>query len=56
VRTLWTIDERTQQSISAVAAAYLEDYKVRHRAGTLAEHALGHVTRLLGDKLVVDIK
>src|SRR3954451_4667651 len=43
------------QSISAVAAAYLEDYKVRHRAGTFAEYALGHVTRLLGDKLVVDI-
>jgi len=43
------------QSISVVAATYLEDYKVRHRAGTFAEYALGHVTRLLGDKLVVDI-
>ena len=43
------------QSISTLAEAYLEDYKVRHRAGTFAEYALGHVTRLLGDKLVVDI-
>jgi hypothetical protein len=43
------------QSISTLAETYLEDYKVRHRAGTFAEYALGHVTRLLGDKLVVDI-
>jgi len=43
------------QSISTLAKAYLQDYKVRHRAGTFAEYALGHVTRLLGDKLVVDI-
>jgi integrase len=43
------------QSISALAKVYLEDYKVRHRAGTFAEYALGHVTRLLGDKLLVDI-
>lgn len=43
------------QSISALAATYLEDYKVRHRAATFAEYAIGHVTRLLGDKLVVDI-
>jgi hypothetical protein len=34
---------------------YLEDYKLRHRAATFAEYALGHVTRLFGDKLVVDI-
>ena len=43
------------QSISALAAAYLEDYGVRHRAATFAEYALGHVTRLLGDKLAVAI-
>jgi hypothetical protein len=30
------------QSISALAAAYLEDYGVRHRAATFAEYALGH--------------
>jgi integrase len=43
------------QSISALATAYLEDYAVRHRAATFAEYALGHVTRLLGDKLAVGI-
>ena len=43
------------QSISALAAAYLEDYGVRHRAATFAEYALGHVSRLLGDKLAVAI-
>jgi integrase len=43
------------QSISALATAYLEDYAVRHRAATFAKYAVGHVTRLLGDKLVVDI-
>ena len=43
------------QTISTVAAGYLEDYKVRHRAVTFATHAVGHVTRLLGDKMVVEI-
>jgi integrase len=43
------------QSISALAKVYLEDYKVRHRAATFAEYALGHVMRILGDKLLVDI-
>jgi hypothetical protein len=43
------------QSISTLAIAYLEDYAVRHRAATFAEYAVGHVTRLLGDKMVVDI-
>jgi hypothetical protein len=43
------------QSISTLAEAYLEDYKVRHRAATFAEYAVGHVTRLLGDKMVVNI-
>jgi integrase len=43
------------QSISTLAEAYLEDYKVRHRAATFATYAVGHVTRLVGDKLVADI-
>ena len=43
------------QTISALASAYLEDYAVRHRAATFAEYAVGHVTRLLGDKMVADI-
>lgn len=43
------------QSTNAVAAVYLEYYKVLHGAATFAEYAIGHVTRLVGDKLVVDI-
>ena len=43
------------QTISALATAYLEDYKVRHRAATFATYAVGHVTRLLGDSMVVEI-
>jgi integrase len=43
------------QSIGTLAEAYLEDYKVRHSAATFAVYAVGHVTRLVGDKLVADI-
>src|SRR6202035_2345301 len=43
------------QTINTLASAYLEDYKVRHRAATFAEYAVGHVTRLLGDQMVVNI-
>ena len=49
-----TSARRACRPSSTLAAAYLEDYKVRHSAGTFAEYALGHVTRLLGDKMVVD--
>src|SRR5579863_7258987 len=40
-------DERIQP-VSSVAKAYLDDYKLKHRSGTFAEYALGHVTRHLG--------
>lgn len=43
------------QTIKELARVYMEDYKVRHRAPTFAKYAVGHVTRLVGDKLVVDI-
>src|ERR1035441_10612591 len=43
------------QSIGTVASAYLNDYKVRHRAVKFAPHAVGHVRRLLGDKMVAEI-
>src|SRR5437764_15344466 len=47
--------EERVQSVDAVAAAYLEGYKLKHRAGAFAEYAIGHVTRHLGKKMVVDI-
>jgi integrase len=34
---------------------YLEGYRVRYRSATFAEYALGHVSRLVGKKIVVDI-
>jgi hypothetical protein len=33
----------------------LDDYRLRFRGVTSAEYAIGHVTRHLGDKLLVDI-
>lgn len=47
-------DERIQ-SVSGVAKTYLEQYKLKHRSGTFAEYALGHITQHLGRRLVVDI-
>jgi integrase len=43
------------QPISKIAEAYLEDYKLKHRAGAFAEYAVGHVTRHLGRKMLVDV-
>jgi hypothetical protein len=34
---------------------YLEGYRVRYRSAAFAEYALGHVSRLVGKKIVVDI-
>jgi len=47
--------EERVQPVSKVAAAYLEEYKLKHRAVTFAEYALGHVTRHLGRKMLVDV-
>src|SRR5262249_5934380 len=43
------------QTLSAIAEAYLEEYNLRHRSGTFAAYALGHVTRHLGKLMQVDI-
>src|SRR6202021_1051500 len=34
---------------------YLTGYRLRYRSATFAEYALGHVSRLLGTKIVADI-
>jgi integrase len=47
-------DERVQP-VANVAAAYLEVYRLKHRATAFAEYAIGHVTRHLGGKMLVDI-
>jgi hypothetical protein len=38
-----------------IAAEYLVDYRLRFRGVTFAKYAIGHVTRHLGDELLVDI-
>jgi integrase len=48
-------DERVR-SISDLASSFLEDYKVRQpRSATFAKHAIGHVDRLVGESLAVDV-
>jgi hypothetical protein len=43
------------RTIKDIAAEYLEDYRLRHRGVTFAEYAIGHVVRLLGDRMAVEI-
>jgi hypothetical protein len=38
-----------------VVDEYLIGYKLRYRSATFATYALGHVSRILGAKLIVDI-
>jgi integrase len=47
-------DERVR-SIKELATAYLADYRLRHKSGVFADYALGHVTRLIGESMAVDI-
>jgi integrase len=43
------------RSLEDIIGEYLIGYRLRYRSATFAEYALGHVSRLLGSKLVVDI-
>ena len=44
------------RTIREVAEDYLTSYRLRHpRLATFAEYAVGHVQRLLGDKMLVDV-
>jgi integrase len=47
--------EQQRKTIQQAADEFLEDYVAKHRSATFAEYALGHVTSLLGDRLVVEI-
>jgi hypothetical protein len=49
------IRENRIRLLRDVAAQYLDDYRLRFRGVTFAEYAIGHVTRHLGDELLVDI-
>lgn len=41
--------------VNEVAKDYLEDYYLRHQSGVFARYAIGNVTRLLGEEMIVDI-
>lgn len=43
------------RSLKEIIDEYLVGYRLRYRAVRFAEHALGHVSRLLGAKLAVDV-
>ncbi len=43
------------RTIAELAKEYLEAYEVRHRSASFAEYALGHVKRLVGSRVVVDV-
>jgi len=43
------------RTIKDVAEEYLSDYRLRHRGVKFAQHAVGHVVRILGEKMVVEI-
>ena len=52
-------DERQEriQSVQEFGVGSLADYRVRQpRSAAFAQHALGHVLRLLGDRMAVDMK
>ena len=49
------VRENRIRPLREIAAEYLADYRLRFRGVTFAEYAIGHVTRHLGDKLMVDI-
>jgi integrase len=47
--------EERIRSVKELGCAYLDDYKVRHRAVTFAEYALGKILRHLGAMMSVDV-
>ena len=47
--------EQQRKTIQLAADEFLTDYRAKHQSPTFAEYALGHVRRLLGGSLVVEI-
>jgi integrase len=47
--------EQRRKTIKHAAEEFLADYKLKHQSVTFAVYALGHVSRLLGGSLVVEI-
>ena len=52
------VEDRREERIIAVkelGRTYLADYKLRHKASTFAEYALGHIVRHIGTMMTVDV-
>jgi integrase len=47
--------EQQRKTIQQAVDEFLEDYRPKHQSATYAEYALGHVSRLLGGSLVLEI-
>ncbi|HEY6343627.1 MAG TPA: tyrosine-type recombinase/integrase [Bryobacteraceae bacterium] len=47
--------EQQRKTVDQAAQEFLQDYKLKHVSATFADYALGHVARLLGDNLIVEI-
>lgn len=43
------------QTLGQVACEYLKSYGLRHKSTTFAKYAVGHVVRILGERMVVDL-
>src|SRR5438270_645368 len=44
--------EQRRKTIKVAADEFLADYKLKHESATFAVYALGHVSRLLGNRIV----
>lgn len=49
------VRQQRVRRLNEVVDEYLVGYRLRYRSATFAEYALGHVSRLLGGEMVVDI-
>jgi len=47
--------EQQRKTIEAATLEFLKDYEAKHQSPTWAEYALGHLSRLLGGRLVLEI-
>jgi len=47
--------EQRRKTIQFAADEFLKDYRAKHQLATYAEYALGHVSKALGDCLVMEI-
>jgi hypothetical protein len=52
IHNITEVQQNRIRALADIAEQYLADYRLRFRGVTFAEYAIGHVVRLLGDKLV----